>query len=77
MIECRPHHVEPDSGITEVAGVTTGNRVFWVDVVEVDRGRLGVWLGHSYHEAIEAAERTRINFELDEPVWDLVPGGAE
>ncbi|HEV2517907.1 MAG TPA: hypothetical protein VGV07_21830 [Devosia sp.] len=74
MTDWRPHHVELDSGITKVAGVVTGNRVFWVDIVEVDGGRLGVWLGHSYHEAIVEAERARIDFELHEPVKDLVAG---
>lgn len=76
MTDWRPHHVELDSGITKVAGIDTGNRAFWVDVVEVDGGRLGVWLGHSHHEAIEVAERVRIDFELDEPVRDLVLGGG-
>jgi hypothetical protein len=77
MTDWHPHHIELDSGTTKIAGINTGNRAFWVDVVEIDDGRLGVRLGHCHHEAIEVAERARIDSKLDEAVRDLVLGGAE
>lgn len=76
MTTPNPHHIELDSGIEKVAGVV-GGRIFWIDVVEVDGGRLNLWFGHNYDEAIEIAEKNRLAWELSEPVRDLVAGGAE
>ena len=75
MTELNPHHVELNSGHEKVAGIV-GCRVFWIDVVEADGGRLGVWWGHNYDDAIRTAEETRTDWELAEPVRDLVVGGC-
>lgn len=76
MTDLNPQYVELDSGHEKVAGVV-GARVFWVDIVEVDGGRIGVWWGRSYDEAIRAAEESRLDWQLTEPVRDLVLGGGE
>ena len=73
MADLRPHFIEIDTGIEKIAGVEA-SRVFWIDVVEIDGGRFGVWLGHDYSNALDVAEKVRIDFEVNEPVRDRVGG---
>jgi len=75
MGDLRPRYIEIDTGIEKLAGVDAG-RIFWIDLVDTDGGRLGLWFGHNYDEAIEIAEKNRLAWELDEPVRDLVGGAA-
>jgi hypothetical protein len=54
-----------------------GDFVFFVDVVEADGGRLGVWDGLSYEDAIREAEAARRGFAIEGPVRDVVLGGKD
>lgn len=49
---------------------------FYVAAVEANGGRLTVWSGSDYEDAMRAAERARVDFEVDEPVHDNVAGGG-
>ncbi len=78
MTSFRPHAIEIDGGRTSGwhrPEVGTGY-VFLVDVIEEDGGRLGLWSGSDYGLAIIAAEQARLDFEITEPVRDVIGGTA-
>jgi len=70
----RPHHVEIDGGLLRGSRPCpgAGDFVFLVDVIEDDGAHLGVWSGPDYPTAILEAEHARREFEIGEPVRDLV-----
>jgi len=89
-----PVRVELTSGIVTQATLTTGagaswlpheigRRMFYVAVVETDESYLIMWNGSDYGEAIRAAEESRADWGISEPVHDLVvissapEGGAQ
>ena len=49
-----------------------GTFQFFVAAVEADGGRLTLWIGPHYEAAMRHAEGARVDFEIDEPVHDLV-----
>lgn len=51
-----------------------GNFHFFVGMVEHDGGRLGLWSGLDYEDAIRQANAARIDFEIDQPVRDTIAG---
>ena len=84
----QPHFIQIDAGtiksaeLTDAAGTrpdysSIGDFVFFIDLVEHDGGRLGLWSGRSYEQAIREAESARADFGIAEAVHDLVAGGAE
>lgn len=81
-----PHRIELDSGIVtsatifDVSGESSdfasiGHRHFYVDLVEHDGGRIALWCGTDYGQAIRSAEIARLDFEVEAPVRDLIAGG--
>lgn len=80
----RNSHIEIDGGIVSAATITDakGTRAdltsvgcyhYFVDVIEADGGRIGMWSGPSHQEAIRQARILSKDFG---PVRDLVTGGA-
>lgn len=80
-----PSHIEIHGGVVrevtihDVNGTRPsyqgiGDFHFFVDVVEHDGGRLGLWSGLDYEDAIRQAEAARIDFEIDQPVHDTIAG---
>jgi hypothetical protein len=79
-------HVEIHGGIVSSATITNANGTrpdwsnvgqyrFFVDLIEPDGGRAGMWNGSSYDDAIREAEA--MGHENSIPVHDLVVGGAK
>jgi len=82
----RPHYIEFDGGVRKhsttitAAGrhdlvVAGGVMHFFVDLIEEDGGRVGLWDGSDLGEGIRQAQRARIEFGIVAPVHDLF-GGA-
>jgi hypothetical protein len=81
----RPHAIEIDGGILHEryrlddsgrhADHVGGDYRFFVDLIEEDGGRVGLRSGVHYSMAIREAGAARIEFEISEPVRDLI-GGA-
>lgn len=82
-----PHAIEIDGGILRehyrladsgrhADHVGIGDYHFLVDLIEEDGGRVGLWSGFDYSMAIREAETARIEFEVSEPVRDLIGGAA-
>ena len=73
-----PVRVEVDNGVVTGAmshGFTTrwlpeliGKRRYWIDLVEADGGRLGVWDGDSEADALREAETIRADWGIAAPV---------
>ena len=81
-----PSHIEIFGGIVRSIAVTDANGTrpsykgigdyhFFVDVVEHDGGRVSLWSGVHYEDAIRQAEAARKDFGLDHPVRDTVARG--
>ena len=79
-------HVEIQHGIVRAQSVSdqqgtrptfehVGQHRFFVDVIEADGGRLGLWDGQSYEDAIREAEEIAADFG-SLPVCDHVVGGS-
>jgi hypothetical protein len=51
-----------------------GKFKFFVDAVDTDGTRLGLYSGEDYEDAIREAEAARVDFEIDHPVRDRVLG---
>lgn len=51
--------------------------VFFIDLVEQDGGRVGLWTGSDYEEAVREAELCRREWKIDEPVHDRIVGGGQ
>lgn len=74
----RPVRVEIDTGIVTDAmshGITSrlppeliGKRRYWIDLVEADGGRLGVWDGDFEADALREAETARTEWGIAAPV---------
>jgi hypothetical protein len=86
-VSFHPHLIEIDGGIlrsTTVHGagaprasyIGIGDYHFFVDLVEEDGGRIGLWSGFDYSTAIIEAEHARRDFEIEHPVRDRI-GGAQ
>jgi hypothetical protein len=80
-----PHHIEIDGGRLassvrhDRAGPhpdysRIGEFVFFVDIVEADGGRFGLWDGLSYDDAIRTAEVASREFGLESGVGDVIGG---
>lgn len=78
-------HVEIDSGVVRSVTVTdhTGKRVvhylagkltYFVDLIDAEGGRLGLWSGTSYARAVAEAESSQKEFGVAE-IADLTNGG--
>lgn len=87
MTEIHPKYIEIDGGTVTASRIIGAEGVrfldheigtfqFFIDLVEVDGGRIGLWSGLDYEQAIREAEQARREWEIDEPVHDLVAGGA-
>ncbi len=84
--EFTPVRVEIDNGIVTAAmqhGVTNrwlpeliGKRRYFVDLVEADGGRLGVWDGDNEAEAISEAALARTEWAISPPVVIVGRDGA-
>ena len=77
-------HIEIDGGLVLSATITDANGIrpdltnigryhYYVDVVEADGGRIGMWSGQSYDEAVREANTLSKDFG---PVRNRVVGGA-
>lgn len=87
MTDIQPKFIEIDGGVISAPprligadGVRyldheVGTFRFFVELVEIDGGRIGVWDGLDYEDAIRNAEEARREWEIDEPVHDLIAGG--
>lgn len=53
---------------------TVGTLAFFIDLVDLDGGRLALDSCGLYEEATELAEVARADFDIDPPVRDLVLG---
>lgn len=73
----RPHAIEIDGGILKSTTVYDahgshqdyhgiGDYHFFVDLIEEGGGRLGLWSGFNYSDAIREAETARIELEISE-----------
>ena len=82
----RPHAIELNGGTVRsstVKGVggtrhqfhEVGQFRFFVDMVEEDGGRLGLWDGTNYEAAIREAEAARRDFDIETAVRDMIGGG--
>jgi len=80
-----PSHIEIFGGIVRDVTITDANGSrssyegiggyhFFVDVVKHDGGRMSLWSGLDYEDAIRQAEAARKDFGLDHPVRDSVAG---
>ena len=78
-------HVEIDSGVVRSVTITdhTGKRVvpylagkltYFVDLIDTEGGRLGLWSGISYELAVAVAESSLKEFGVTE-IADLTKGG--
>lgn len=83
----RPSHIEIFGGIVRDVTITDangsrpsyediGDYQFFVEVVEHDGGRMSLWSGLDYEDAIREAESARIDFEIDQPVRDTIAGSC-
>lgn len=81
-------HIEIDGGLLQSVTVTDaagsrpvhagiGDYFFFVTVVGVAGGRLCLWSGFAYSDAIREAEAARCEFGISGPVIDIVVGGAD
>lgn len=68
------HETVTDDKGTRPVLTNVGSSRFFVEVVEKDGGRIGMWDGPSYDEAIRQATILSMDFG---PVRDLVVGGGE
>lgn len=77
-------HVEINGGVVRSSTITddkgtrpclthVGSYRFFVDVVDIQGCRVGMWDGSSYDEAIQNAHLLSLDFG---PVRDLIVGGA-
>jgi hypothetical protein len=82
----RPRCIELDGGVRKHSTTITatgrhdlvvagGVMHFFVELVEEDGGRVGLWDGSDLGEGIRHAERAQIEFGIVAPVHDLF-GGA-
>ena len=82
----RPHAIELNGGtlrsstVKGVGGTShqfseVGQFRFFVDMVEEDGGRLGLWDGDDYEAAIQEAEAARRDFGIETAVSDMIGGG--
>jgi hypothetical protein len=83
----RPHAIEIDGGVVRWATreSASGTWIDWpaigafhflVDLLEEDGGRIGLWSGTDYAQAIAEAESARLDFDVEEPVRDRIGGGS-
>ncbi|MEO6013936.1 MAG: hypothetical protein ABIQ30_10180 [Devosia sp.] len=82
-----PHAIEIDGGILKsttrhtAAGsypeyIGIGDYHFYVDLIEEDGARIGLWSGFDYSTAIIEAEVARVEFGVAERVRSRIGGGA-
>lgn len=87
MTDIMPKFIEIDGGRVTAVRITDadGERfahydgdpmVFFIDLVEQGGARIGLWQGTDYEEAVREAELCRREWEIDEPVQDLIAGGT-
>ncbi|RDE08383.1 hypothetical protein [Pelagibacterium lacus] len=87
MTNIKPKFIEIDGGRVTSVRITDadGERfahydgdpfVFFIDLVDQDGGRTGLWTGSDYQDAVREAELCRREWEIDEPVHDLIAGGT-
>lgn len=81
----RPAHIEISGGIVRDATIRgqhgtrtlpdeVGSYQFFVELVAADGGRIGIWSGPDYEDAMRRAEAARKDFHIDQPVRDTVAG---
>lgn len=87
MTDIKPKFIEIDGGrVTSIkikdaygerfAHYDGDPMVFFIDLVEQDGSRIGLWSGTDYIEAVREAELCRREWGIDEPVHDLIAGGV-
>ncbi|HAO2891892.1 TPA: hypothetical protein IHM15_004492 [Escherichia coli] len=80
-------HIEIDGGTVTGATITTdkgtrpipyevGSKSYFVDVIEIDGGHIGMWSGSTYEEAVKQAEVLRKDFNVS-VVRDKIEGGMK